>query len=387
MITDSKGNLYGTSEFGGAHGVGAVFELSPPSTVGGRWTDQIIYSFSGGTDGAKVDSGVIMDSQGSLYGAASGGGSSARCVGGCGTVFRLDPPSRLGGSWRFKLLHVFSGLTSDGYTPLGRLVRDSVGNIYGTTVYGGTFSSYYRSPGGVVFRLRPQGNTYQETVLHNFGGPGDGYEFLNGLTLDAAGNLYGVTILGGTGNYGTVFELSPGTALTWNESILYDFPASTSSGIFPDSELIVTSDGSLFGVAEEGGTFGAGAIFQLSPPESSGTTWRFQDLYSFDGISNGSFPLGLSRDPVSGSLYGTTSYTGNPVGGTGGCGVAYELSPPATPGGAWSFTNLATFGENNLACEPNSALARDSSGNLYGSTFYGAAVNVGFGSAFVIPKQ
>src|SRR5271167_2135923 len=206
LILDAAGNLYGTTQSGGTHGVGMVFELTP--TADGGWTEQVLHNFgSSGTDGAFTQAGLIFDAAGNLYGTTFEGGSYI-----LGTVFELTPTA--GGGWTETVLHSF-GNGTDGAYPYASLIFDAVGNLYGTTQHGGTYN--FCSGGcGTVFELTPTaGGDWTEQMLLNFNGT-DGANPDVGLIFDAAGNLYGTTQSGGTyhncngGFYcGTVFELMP----------------------------------------------------------------------------------------------------------------------------------------------------------------------------------
>jgi uncharacterized repeat protein (TIGR03803 family) len=190
VIRDSKGNLYGTTYGGGAHGYGAVFKVSPTGT------ETVLYSFKGGTDGVAPYAGVIRDSAGNLYGTTRYGGAK-----GYGAVFKLSPTGPE------TMLHSFETIT-DGVYPIAGVIRDSEGNLYGTTPYGGSKVQ------GNVFKLSPSGS---ETVLFSFSGK-DGETPEASLIRDSEGNLYGTTLQGGVGA-GNVFKLSP----TDVETVLFSF--------------------------------------------------------------------------------------------------------------------------------------------------------------------
>lgn len=199
-------NLYSTTFNGGASGFGTVFQLTPGSP---NWTETVLYSFTGGADGGSPAGDVIFDSLGNLYGTTNGYGAYHG-----GTVFQLKPGSP---NWTLKVLHTFRGGT-DGASPLGGVVFDTKGNLYGTTNEGGGR--------GVVFKLAPQTTgDWTETVLHRFARkvhPHDGCFPDDAPILDAAGNLYGTTNGCGAYGYGTVFELTPGSP-SWAEKLLYSF--------------------------------------------------------------------------------------------------------------------------------------------------------------------
>jgi uncharacterized repeat protein (TIGR03803 family) len=199
VIQDAAGNLYGTTEYGGVYGYGVVFELSPPAQLGASWTETVLYSFTGGTDGGQVFAGVTEDAAGNLYGTtATGGDSGCSQYGypGCGVVFKLAPPAQLGGAWTETVLYTFTGGTDGGYLE-GGVIQDAAGNLYGTTLFGGLDSSYCSFYCGVVFKLDTSGN---ETALYSFTGLADGNNPSAGVIQDAAGNLYGTTGYGGDFN-------------------------------------------------------------------------------------------------------------------------------------------------------------------------------------------
>jgi uncharacterized repeat protein (TIGR03803 family) len=217
MVFDSLGNLYGTAEIGGlSHGCpsygevgcGVVFELSP--AAGGGWNETVLYTFTGGSDGGIPKSGVIIDSSGNLYGSATIGGNVTECKnsGGCGVIFKLTRAAD--GKWRETLIHQFTGGT-DGSIPASPLILDSLGNIYGTTQYGGETTTHGCGPNGcgLVFKFSPVSGGWRETVLHAFGPPPDGAYTASGVILDQSGNLYGTTPAGGADGLGIVFEIVP----------------------------------------------------------------------------------------------------------------------------------------------------------------------------------
>lgn len=190
VVFDNVGNLYGTATSGG-HGLyGTVYELTPSES---GWTERTLYGFQGGSDGGYPMSGLIFDQVGNLYGttAGSGGGNS-------GTVFRLSPSN---GSWTFTTLHSFNG--GDGSTPAAGLVMDSRGSFYGTTSYGGVGGC------GTVFKLTSSGNGWNLTTLHSFTGDDGLLPFIGSLVFDQGGNLYGTTMEGGSQNQGVIFEITP----------------------------------------------------------------------------------------------------------------------------------------------------------------------------------
>ena len=305
---DAAGNLYGTTYWGGTSNIGTVFELLPQPN--GTWKEKQLYSFRNSTsDGNGPQAGVIFDAAGNLYGTTWIGGAFN-----LGTVFELMPQA--GGGWKEKLLHSFGNGGPDGYTPLAGLTIDSAGNLYGTTANGGTYGA------GTVFELTrtPQG-PWTEKVLYGFNRSGDGNFPYGALIFDVAGNLYGTTTQGGAYGWGTAFELSPSVSGQWTETILYNFNNDNVTGTTPYSKLIFDPKGNLYGTAEGGGAFNYGVAFELMP--ATGGDWTETVLYNFGGLAgDGAVPLGSLVFGVGGRLYGTTD-----EGGTTGYGTVFELTP------------------------------------------------------------
>jgi uncharacterized repeat protein (TIGR03803 family) len=373
LVSDSKGNLYGTTEYGGPNMVkqgnstvtaGTVFELSPGS--GGIWTEKVLYNFGANSnDGANPLAGVVIDAQGNLYGTTLDGGSVDD-----GTVFELSPSSS--GLWTEKILHNFFYLTSDGTAPHAGVIIDSAGNLYGTTYGGGANSGGSAAPGGTVFELSPaSGGTWTYQLLHSFSylSKTDGYYPDGALIFDSKGNLYGTTSDGGSAQDeqggGTVFELTPIGGGGWTEKVLYSFGGgNTSTGYMPMGSLAIDSAGNLYGTNNSGGQNGFGldgTIFELSPTSSA--SWTEKTIYSLggnetDGINSQSGLLIDAQD----NLYGTST-----AGGAYGYGSVFELS---TTTGAeqvlHSFDLNGTDGASSY-----STLLFDASGNLYGTTAFG----------------
>ncbi len=349
LVFDHAGNLYGTSEYGGIHGGGTVFELSPNGS--GGWTETVLHNFGNGSDGYYPFAGLIVDSGGNLYGTTEGGGVHSG-----GTAFELSP--RQGGGYTETVLHSF-GNGTDGYYPEAGLVLDAHGNLYGTTESGGTHSC---SGGacGTVFELSPrQGGGYTETVLHNFGNGTDGYfPYYGSLIFDGSGNLYGTTEQGGVHGSGTAFELSPKQGGGYTETVLHSFGNGT-DGVDPEGGLIFDTSGNLYSTTIYGGIHNFGTVFELSPRQGGG--WTETVLRSFDGPNGGYPTAGLIRDSA-GNIYGTTYYDG-----TYYVGTVFELSPNGS--GGYQETVLHNFDPRApVGAEPDAGLVFDSAGNLYGTT-------------------
>jgi uncharacterized repeat protein (TIGR03803 family) len=252
----------------------------------------------------------------------------------------------------FTVLHTFTN-TADGETPIAGLTLDKVGNLYGTTLYGGTAGGF-----GTVFKLDIKGKL---TLLHSFAGTPDGEDPQSGLLRDTAGNLYGTTQYGGTnGGYGTVFKLTAKGKLT----LLHSF-AGIPEGENPYSRLIRDLAGNFYGTTSDGGTLGYGTVFKLD------TAGKMTVLHSFKNSPDGAHPIaGLILDKA-GNLYGTTLH-----GGTSGVfGSVFKLDAKG------KLTLLHSFTGTPDGEDPQSGLLRDATGNLYGSTQFGG-INGGFGTVF-----
>ena len=396
LISDAKGNLYGTTAYGGdtsgsscpgvapPSGCGVVFELSPPSSGSGPWTETVLYTFTGGSDGAYPEAGLIFDSKGNLYGTTTNGGdtSGSNCsgIGGCGVVFELSPPSGGGSPWTETVLFTFSNGT-DGAVPYAGLIFDAKGNLYSTTAGGG--SAGY----GVVFELSPPsggGVPWNEAVLYAFSGGNDGGSPLAGLIFDSSGNLYGTAFEGDAG-YGVVFELTPpsGGGVPWNEAVLYSFDGHADGG-YPYAGVIFDSKGNLYGTTSNGGdstdpnckgTHGCGVVFELGPPAGGGVPWAETLPYTFTGSSDGAYPEAGVIFDSKGNLYGTTVQGGNTSGtncsGTGGCGVVFELIPPSGGSGPWNENVLYPFNGGSDGADSFAGVIFDAKGNIYGTAYNG----------------
>ncbi|MFL5239991.1 MAG: choice-of-anchor tandem repeat GloVer-containing protein [Rhizomicrobium sp.] len=376
-IMDSKGDLYGTTEAGGTSACGVVYKLHKSRS--GIWKETILYSFKCGDDGYSPVGGLVFDKGGNFYGSTVFGGTG-KCFFfgeriGCGVIFKLSPSSggwaetvlysfpappgsefggpyasltfdgknqlfgttvldgpcddgtvfRLkltNGIWKEHDLHTFCG--GDGFAPAyGALVRDSAGNLYGTTMGGS----------GTAFELSPlRHDKWALNTLHQFtqneGGVPEG-----GLRFDASGNLYGAELDGGPldgGGCGAIFELSPAGGGKWNQSVPFDFVCDGPHGEGPWQSPVFDSGGNLFGTTQQGGSaeycVNCGVIYELAP--QGGGKWSESVVYSFGSqlnVTDGSDPIGGLTRGKDGNFYGTTLESGDP--GCGGCGVVYEFTP------------------------------------------------------------
>jgi uncharacterized repeat protein (TIGR03803 family) len=258
LIFGPDGSLYGVTEDGGAFDEGTVFQLTPPTTPGAAWTETLLYSF--GTqpgDGNTPAATLAMDKRGYLYGTTSGGTFGCANAG-CGTVFQLAPPSAAGEPWTETVIYSFTGSSDgDGANPTS-VTLGSDGNLYGATSIGGTATACNTLGCGTVFQLAlpaMAGEAGTETVLYSFTGVnGDGVEPLSGVIVGKNGTLYGTTIFGGTlpADSGTVYWLTPPATSggTWTETVL---PLSGSET--EPAAGLTFGTGVLYGVGESGGVF------------------------------------------------------------------------------------------------------------------------------------
>jgi len=251
VVMDKNGNLYGTADI--------VFELASGS---GGWTESVIDDFSGHNDGSGPFAGVILDAAGDLYGTTEGGGAHT-----LGTVYKLTAAE--GGGWKELILHDFctSGFPHcpDGARPgVGALTMDHTGNIYGTTNQGGANTCFAGC--GTVFKLtRGAHGQWKESVLYNFRNGSTGFGPGGGVVRDKAGNLYGTTIYGGSQQCGcgVVYKLAPTKHAKWKYTVLHTFLGS--DGAQPDANLILDEKGNLYGTAATAGPYGAGVVFEVTP--------------------------------------------------------------------------------------------------------------------------
>lgn len=321
--------------------------------LAGQANDVEVLHHFGEDDGEYPDTDLVMDAEGNLYGMTVQGGDFNS-----GTVFRLAPTPT---GWVESILYSFTS-GADGGQPYGGVTLDAEGNIYGTTVVGGSYAGCPEDGCGVVFKLTKTGAGYTQRVIHAFqGGEADGSGPGGPLSFDAEGNLYGMTPGGGAFGMGVLFQLAPTPAGGWVETVIHHFTGAQVGGSPSKARLLIDESGEIFAVGTVGGAFGVGMVFQLSPEAGGG--WTFRTLYSFQGQPDGIFPYGgLVRD-AEGSFYGTTYY-----GGSMDLGVVYKL---ANVEGVWTETVLHHFLGGSDGSYPISALTFGGHGQLYGTTSTG----------------
>src|SRR5271166_999276 len=347
-------------------------------------------------DGENPASSLTPDGAGNFYGTTQLGGAHQY-----GTVFELSP-NGVGGYNETVLYSVCSlPWCADGSSPDSNVTFDGHGNLYATTYYGGPYASGPYSGYGVVFELSPEpvggcpsgsnnGNGWCETVLYSFMSTPDGASPASGLAWDQQGNLYGTTYGGGSGS-GVVYELSPNGGGVWNESMLYSFCSQPSclDGTYPNG--LVQENGNFYGTTENGGAYAVGTVFELSPqpaggcPSGSytGNGWCESILHAFGGHpTDGRYPSGTPVFDSAGNVYGTTVYGGR---GTcdfdAGCGTVWELTPVTSGGYTEEILHNFNSGPLTFGCcypirlphFPSAGVVLDSSGNIYGTTTYGGS--------------
>lgn len=339
-VLDPSGNLYGTTYAGGTYGSGNVYRLSPS---GSSWTYSSLYSFKAGLDGVGPGFGSLaITPDGTLFGTTEGGGYF-------GTAFAI-----CGCPGHEVQIHSF-GIGDDGAQPIGGLILDAADNLYGTTSLGGVYGN------GTVYEEKRSGHRWTESTIYSFTGGNDGANPPATVTLDAHGNLFGTTSLGGANGLGVVYELSP-SASGWTQTVLYTFQG-LSDGQNPVGGVVVDGDGNLYGTTFDGGDNGGGTVYELSPSASG---WTLTTLYSFSGIYGGPYnKLTLAK----GNIYGTTEADGE-----NGFGSVFKLTPGKN---GWTFTDLHDFADGSDGAGSYGSVAVDNDGNVFGATNYGGSTNQG----------
>ena len=351
LVQDAKGNLYGTTMTDGNSG--SVFKMDTHRNV------TTLYYFTGGTDGRYPNPELALDNDGNLYGTTNQGGA---CTG--GAIFKVT------GAGQETVLYDFCSGKMSGGGPRAGLIRDPAGNLYGTTSVGGSGN------GGVVFKLDPSG-TY--TVLYNFRGGADGLQPFAVLARDSSGNLYGTTPEGGHGGHGNCHKYPPGCGVVFKvdtagkETILHAFGGG-SDGVGPFGGVTLDSAGNLYGTTFIGGNQGCplpngngcGTIYKLDKTGKETVLYRWK---ANSPSENDPF-AGLVRD-TQGNLYGATEYGGNfTCGGGTGCGTIFKLSASG------KLTVLHTFNDGSDGAYPRYRLFMDGQGHLYGTTVSGTVFEI-----------
>jgi uncharacterized repeat protein (TIGR03803 family) len=295
VVSDGKGNLYGTTAFGGTNSAGTLFELTPASS--GTWTEKVLYNFPGGSSLQTAFGSISFDAAGNIYGLAEGGKNGA------GVAYELMPGSN--GNWNEKILHTFTGKNDGTVSYANCVVLDQAGNVYG--VAGNGPNDY-----GIVFELVHGSNgAWTEKILYAFTGAADGGGPYPSVVFDQAGNLYGAA------NFG-IYKLTPQSNGTWTQNLIYTFKGGT-DGAYPNSPLTIDQAGNLYGTTSSGGSH-RGTVFQLLPGKNG--TWSEKILHRFvpNGV-DGVYPGGGLTFDTSGNLYGTSG------GGASNAGIVFKITP------------------------------------------------------------
>ena len=366
-----------------------VLMMLVATTASAEWKEKVLYSFQDGSDGNTPAGGVVFDKAGNLYGATSYNSSCGNLLN-CGAVFEL---SLRHGAWVETTLHDFQGHAHhDGGAPVGGVILDASGNVYGTTAYGGTGSCVLLGTAvgcGTVYELSPPAQTggkWTYRVLYNFQGGKDGLFPWGDLVFDKLGNLYGATQFGGGkgttcnlyygGDCGSVFKLSPPKQKggAWTGKILHRFAGGT-DGANPNGGLIFDSKGAIYGTTYSGGNqgcryqdeTGCGTAFELKPPTKTGGVWTEKVLHRFTDGADGAAPVAGLTPANGGIFYGAAA-----GGGKYQRGLIFRLTP--TRNGGWIESVLYDFLGNQAGQNPGQ-LTLGSDGNLYGAAAGGQSFN------------
>jgi uncharacterized repeat protein (TIGR03803 family) len=330
----SGGSIYGTTSFGGAEKDGTVYSLTPPTSQGGPWTEKTLYNFPGGGKGSTPSLALAADSNGVLYGIARSGNEG-------NLAYSLTPPTAEGGEWTYSTLCVFEGGVEGTYPSPQLTVWNGV--VYGTMGSGGPTDE------GVVFMLTPPGTggaPWTENVIYNAGTNAGGL-------VPGPGALYGIGAAG-------VFSLVPPASQggVWTEDVLYTFAGGNEVNPILGG-LTLGANGVLYGATEDGGAFGVGSVFSLTPPESGEGTWTEATIYDFPGGGGGAYPV-TTLALAGGILYGTAEGPAS--------GIVFSLTPPKTQGGAWTYALLHDITETSGDEDPVYGVIASKQGVVYGTT-------------------
>jgi len=281
---------------------------------------------------------------------------------GSGTVFKLAP---VAGSWVHSVVYSFTS-GADGAEPYKGVTVDAAGNLYGTAVAGGSGSC--EGGCGVAYKLTNSGGVWTQTVLHAFSGGSDGSGPGSRLTIDGKGDVYGMAPIGGAYGAGTIYQLHQARNGSWRFRVIHDFTGGV-DGSNGSAGQMISRGGHLYGAATTGGAYGSGTVFQLTPTPAG--KWDFQVIYSFQGQPDAGFPYGGLLFDSAGNLYGTTYYDG-----ANDLGSVYQLTPSVS--GEWTEKVIYSFKSAGDGNSSISNLVLDAAGNLYGTTSEG-----GYGSGTI----
>jgi len=351
LVADSSGNLYGTTNGGGAAGLGTVFKLTPS---GSTYTETVLHEFAGGTgDGELPYGNLVLGKKGVLYGTTYGGGEH-----GAGCVFALTPS---GETYAESVVYSFAGSPNDGGNPYAGLVEGASGTLYGTTLYGGS------SGAGTVYELVPSGKGFTESVVYAFAGGSDGANPYAGVSLTKTGALYGTTTYGGTAGDGTVYSLTK-SGTTYAHDVLHSF-AGGSDGANPYGAP-VSSSGAFLGTTQNGGSASDGTIYEVVVTKGKATETVAHSFLG--GSADGAQPEASLLVGKKGAVYGTTD-----SGGANSAGTVFELTKTKK---TYAESLLTSFPGYPGSANPKSTLIASAAGTLYGTTYGGG--NDGYGTVF-----
>ena len=295
LILGPDGAVYGTTRGGGQYGAGTIFRLEPMRCSGTLcpWTETVLYDFARGRDGSSPLGHLIFDQAGRMYGTSAGMHVYAERGEGGGPPGCVWQLVHSNVSWTFQVVHAFSNYGGDGTNPKGGVLIDRDGNLYGTTPFGGSWGW------GTVFEMTPVGQGWSEQILHSFSSMGGGGSLPEaGLVADQSGSLFGATFVGGY-----AFEMTLSGSV-WSFNTI----AGVSNADGPYSDLTIDAQGNLYGATIDGGRYGQGNVFQLT---RSNGVWTYRNLYDFMGAEDGSQPFGSVIVDSAGAIYGTTAYGGH----------------------------------------------------------------------------
>ncbi len=359
------GALYGYAQGGGTSNYGTIFKLTPSK---GGYAESVIYTFTYPKDGYYPSGRLLLDAHGVIYGTAADGGL------GSGVVFTLTPAAH---GYAYAIIYGFQQ-SGDGALPVGGVIMDRSGALYGTTEFGGAWQA------GTVYQLAPAagGKGYRESLLYSFVGQfgmnavGDGMYPVSGLTADASGALYGTTMQGGgpcvggdSDGCGAVYKLTPAKS-GYRESIIYRFASADQSGENPDAAVVLDGKGRLYGTAGVGIHL-AGTVYRLTPSAGGYTE---DTLYSFAGLRDGKAPSGSLTLGANGAIFGAATLGGDDPACTiqGGCGTVFKLTPQAN--GTYREASLYRFSGGKDGAFPRGPLLLHN-GALIGVTGAGGSMN------------
>lgn len=387
VVIGGNSGLFGTTPYGGTAGYGTIYEV----TLGATDTQTVLYSFQGSpADGANPVTSLIKGSTGLFYGTTSAGGST-----GNGTIFELTPPAKKGGAWTETVLYSFQAPAGGTVKVAGTVVTLSSGTPFvtgapwaGASIYIGltqyTIASV-SSPTSLTLTTSAGTESAANYIMNSApAGPWAGWSdgsSPQGTLLLLNGSLYGTTFGGGSGGAGAVFELSPPAGGTgpWTEQIIWNVgTGGAKNGADPASGLI-TSNGDLYGNTCCG-TVG-GMVFKLTPPAQAGKPWTERTIFSFASYAAGKEPVGGMAIDANGVLYGTTK-----EGGKYGQGILFSLTPAAA-GQPYTFTDIWSFTNGGDGGAPYGTLLLGSSGQLYATVTSGCAYSVGGVLEFTPPAS